>query len=150
MDWALDGPIPWTAPACAQAATVHIGGTLEEIEAAERAPWQGQESERPFVLLSQPTLFDSSRAPTGKHVAWAYCHVPNGSSVDMTERIESQIERFAPGFRKLILKRSVRVAATMETYNPNLVGGDSGGGAVDWKQLFFRPTRRLYRTPSRG
>ncbi len=150
MDWALDGPIPWTAPACAQAATVHIGGTLEEIEAAERAPWQGQESERPFVLLSQPTLFDSTRAPNGKHVAWAYCHVPNGSSVDMTKRIENQIERFAPGFRSLILKRAVITASQLESYNPNLIGGDISGGTADLAQLFFRPTARGYRTPAEG
>lgn len=150
MDWALDGPIPWAAPACAQAATVHIGGTLEEIEAAERAPWEGQESEKPFVLLSQPTLFDRSRAPNGKHVAWAYCHVPNGSSVDMTERIERQIERFAPGFRSRILKRAVMTASNLESYNPNLIGGDIGGGSADLAQLLFRPTARGYRTAARG
>ena len=150
LDWALDAPIPWKAEACRRAATVHLGGTMEEIAASERAPWQGKISERPFVLLVQPTLFDPTRAPQGKHIAWAYCHVPNGSNVDMTERIENQIERFAPGFRSHILKRSVRTATELESYNPNLVGGDVGGGAVDWKQFFFRPTRRLYRTPARG
>ena len=150
LDWALDAPIPWTAAACRRAATVHLGGTMEEIAASERAPWQGVIAERPFVLLAQPTLFDPTRAPEGKHIAWAYCHVPNGSDVDMTERIERQIERFAPGFRSHILKRSVRTATALQSHNPNLIGGDVGGGAVDWKQFFFRPTRRLYRTPARG
>ena len=150
FDWALDGPIPWKAAECARAGTVHLGGTFEEIAASERDPWQGKHSERPFVLLAQPTLFDPTRAPEGKHVAWAYCHVPNGSGVDMTEAVEKQIERFAPGFRKLILKRSVRVAASMESYNPNLIGGDIGGGAADLEQFLLRPTRRFYRTPAKG
>jgi phytoene dehydrogenase-like protein len=102
------------------------------------------------VLLAQPTLFDPTRAPAGKHTAWAYCHVPHGSSMDMTEAIENQIERFAPGFRRLILKRSVRVAASMESYNPNLIGGDIGGGAADLEQFLLRPTRRFHRTPAKG
>ncbi len=150
LDWALDGPIPWKAAECTRAGTIHVGGTFEEIAAAERDPWQGKHSERPFVILAQPTLFDSTRAPAGKHIAWGYCHVPNGSSVDMTDAIENQIERFAPGFRRLILKRSVRIAASMERYNPNLIGGDIGGGAADLEQFLLRPTRRLYRTPAKG
>ena len=150
LDWALNGPIPWKAAECARAGTVHLGGTFEEIAASERDCWQGKHSERPFVLLSQPTLFDTTRAPAGKHTAWAYCHVPNGSTVDMTDAIEKQIERFAPGFRSLILKRSVRVAASLETYNPNLIGGDIGGGAADLEQFLLRPTRRFYRTSAKG
>jgi phytoene dehydrogenase-like protein len=150
FDWALDGPIPWKAPECARAGTVHLGGTFEEIAASERESWEGEISQRPFVLLAQPTLFDGSRAPAGKHVAWAYCHVPNGSSVDMTHAVEAQIERFAPGFRNLVLKRSVRVAASLESYNANLIGGDIGGGAADLKQFLLRPTRRFYRTPAKG
>jgi phytoene dehydrogenase-like protein len=129
---------------------VHLGGTFEEIAAAERDPWHGKHSERPFVLLAQPTLFDGTRAPAGKHTAWAYCHVPNGSAVDMTDAIENQIERFAPGFRRLVLKRSVRVAASMESYNANLIGGDIGGGVADLEQFLLRPTRRLHRTPVKG
>jgi phytoene dehydrogenase-like protein len=150
LDWALDGPIPWKADECRGAGTVHLGGTFEEISASERDAWQGKHSARPFVLLAQPTLFDPTRAPAGKHTAWAYCHVPHGSSMDMTEAIENQIERFAPGFRRLILKRSVRVAASMESYNPNLIGGDIGGGAVDLEQFLLRPTRRFHRTPAKG
>jgi len=149
LDWALDGPIPWKAPECGRAGTVHLGGTFDEIAASERDCWEGKHSERPFVLLAQPTLFDTTRAPVGKHTAWAYCHVPNGSNVDMTDAIERQIERFAPGFRKLILKRSVRVAASLESYNPNLIGGDIGGGAPDLKQFLLRPTRRFYRTSAK-
>jgi phytoene dehydrogenase-like protein len=150
MDWALDGPIPWRAPECARAATVHIGGTMEEIARAERAPWHGAAHPHPFVLLAQPSLFDSTRAPAGKHIAWAYCHVPNGSVEDMTERIESQIERFAPGFRARILARHAMGPAEMERGNANLVGGDINGGAPTFDQLFLRPTASLYRTPSRG
>ena len=150
MDWALDAPIPWTAKECGRAGTVHIGGTLEEIAESERAPWHGEHAQRPFVLLAQPTLFDPTRAPAGKHIAWAYCHVPNGSTFDMSERIESQVERFAPGFRRLILKRSVMLCANLESHNPNLVGGDINGGAALLSQFFLRPTWRLYRTPSKG
>ncbi|MGH9683565.1 MAG: phytoene desaturase family protein [Candidatus Acidiferrales bacterium] len=150
MDWALDGPIPWKAEECRRAGTVHIGGTLEEIVRSEAAPWRGEHIEKPFVLLAQPSLFDPSRAPAGKHVAWAYCHVPNGSRFDMTERIENQIERFAPGFRRAILKRSVMVAASLEQHNANLVGGDISGGASNLGQLFLRPTWRMYGTPVKG
>jgi phytoene dehydrogenase-like protein len=150
VDWALDAPIPWTAEECLRAGTIHIGGTIEEIEASERAPWAGEHAARPFVLLAQPTLFDPSRAPAGKHIVWAYCHVPNGSTFDMSQRIEDQIERFAPGFRKLILKRSVMLPASLEAHNSNLIGGDIGGGASDLAQFFLRPTRRLYRTPAKN
>jgi phytoene dehydrogenase-like protein len=148
LDWALDGPIPWKAPECRRAATVHVGGTLEEIAVSERAPGH----ERPFVLLTQPSLFDDSRAPAGKHTAWAYCHVPFGSSVDMTDRIEAQVERFAPGFRELILARHAMGPADLEGRNRNLVGGDINGGTMDLSQLFFRPVKKLvpYRTPLKG
>jgi phytoene dehydrogenase-like protein len=150
VDWALDRPIPWKAGECARAATVHIGGTLDEIAAAERTPQDGVIADRPFVLLAQPSLFDPSRAPAGKHTAWAYCHVPNGSTADMWERIESQIERFAPGFRAGILARNTMKAADLERHNANLVGGDINGGAQDLRQLFLRPSRSYYRTPMRG
>ena len=152
IDWALDGPIPWTAAACRQSATVHIGGTLDEIAAAERAVWRGEHPARPYVLLAQQSLFDPTRAPAGKQVAWAYCHVPNGSTEDMTSAIEQQVERFAPGFRGRILARATRHAAAMETYNPNYVGGDINGGVQDLLQHFTRPSLSLtpYRTPARG
>jgi phytoene dehydrogenase-like protein len=148
LDWALDGPIPWTADDCARAATVHVAGTLEEIAESERSPGH----ERPFVLLTQPSLFDDSRAPPGKHTAWAYCHVPSGSTDDMTERIERQVERFAPGFRDLVLARSAMGPADLERRNRNIVGGDINGGTMDLRQLFFRPVRKLvpYRTPLKG
>jgi len=151
VDWALDGPIPWTAEACHRAATVHVGGTLQEIAAAERAVWRGEHAARPFVLLAQQSLFDATRAPAGKHTAWAYCHVPNGSTVDMTDAIERQVERFAPGFRERILARSTRHAAAMEAYNPNYVGGDINGGVQDLLQHFTRPSLSLtpYRTPAK-
>jgi phytoene dehydrogenase-like protein len=152
VDWALDGPIPWSAPEVNRAATVHLGGRLEEIAAAERAVWRGEHPERPFVILVHQTPFDPSRAPAGKHTAWGYCHVPNGSTVDMSDRIESQVERFAPGFRDLILARHARNAAEMEAYNPNYVGGDINGGVQDLRQLFTRPAPRLvpYSTPVKG
>lgn len=152
VDFALDGPIPWRAQACARAGTVHVGGTLEEIAAAERVVWRGEHPERPFVLLAQQSLFDPSRAPAGKHTAWAYCHVPHGSTLDMTGRIEAQIERFAPGFRDRILARSTRTALEMESYNPNYVGGDINGGLQDLRQHFTRPTLRPvpYSTPVKG
>jgi phytoene dehydrogenase-like protein len=150
IDWALSGPIPWKAPYCARAATVHLGGTFDEIAASERAARSGLHAERPFVILVQPTLFDSTRAPRGSHTAWAYCHVPNGSNFDMTSRIEAQVERFAPGFRDCIMARSVRPPALLEEYNPNLVGGDVNGGLPDLRQLFTRPTVRLYSTPAAG
>lgn len=149
IDWALDGPIPWRAPECARAATVHVGGVLEEIAEAEAAAWRGDEPESPFIILSQPTLFDADRAPNGSHIAWSYCHVPNGSSADFTARVEAQIERFAPGFRDRILARHVGTPADLERANPNLVGGDIGGGANTLDQLVFRPARRFppYGTP---
>jgi phytoene dehydrogenase-like protein len=149
LDYALDGPVPWDAPDCGQAATVHVGGTLEEIAASERAPWQGRHAERPFVLVAQPSLFDATRAPEGKHTLWAYCHVPNGSTVDMTERIESQIERFATGFREVVLARTVTTSADFERGNANIVGGDINGGAANLRQLIARPALRRvpYSTP---
>jgi phytoene dehydrogenase-like protein len=149
VDWALDGPIPWTAAATARAGTVHLGGTLDEISRSEWDAWSGRPAERPFVLLAQPTLHDPTRAPDGKHVAWAYCHVPNGSDEDMTERIEAQVERFAPGFGSLVLARHTLGPAGLEAHNRNLVGGDPNGGAMDLGQLVFRPVRRAvpYRTP---
>ena len=140
VDFALDGPIPWTATECSRAATVHVAGRLAELVASERSPWEGRHAERPFVLLAQHTLFDPTRAPEGKHTAWAYCHVPHGSSFDMTERIERQIERFAPGFRDRILARSVMGPAGLENRNANLVGGDLNGGAHGLRQMLARPT----------
>jgi phytoene dehydrogenase-like protein len=152
LDWALDGPIPWIAPGCARAGTVHLGGTLAEIAASERAAWSGEQTEKPYVLVAQQSLFDPSRAPAGKHTVWAYCHVPNGSTFDMTERIERQIERFAPGFRDCILARHVMPPAALTDYNPNYIGGDINGGVQDMWQLFTRPALRLvpYATPVRG
>jgi phytoene dehydrogenase-like protein len=150
LDWALHQPIPWRAKECLQAGTVHLGGSLHEISRSERAAWKGSPAERPFVLLSQPSLFDSTRAPVGKHTAWAYCHVPNGYTGDMTKAIEDQIERFAPGFRACIIARSVMSPAALEKHNPNLVGGDIGGGAALLSQLFLRPTASMYRTPLPG
>jgi phytoene dehydrogenase-like protein len=149
VDWALDAPIPWRDARVAEAGTVHLGGTLAEIAASERETWNGGLPDRPFVLLAQPTLFDPSRAPAGRHVAWAYCHVPRGSSVDMLPRIEAQIERFAPGFRDRVLARHMTSPADLERRNPNLVGGDIGMGVMDWPQLFRRPTWRFYDTPAR-
>ncbi|HEY2797860.1 MAG TPA: NAD(P)/FAD-dependent oxidoreductase [Thermoanaerobaculia bacterium] len=146
LDWALDRPIPWTARACAEAATVHLGGSLEEIAESERAAWEGAPSPRPFVLLSQPSLFDASRAPAGAHTAWAYAHVPNGYSGEAAERIEEQVERFAPGFRRTVIARSVLSPSDLEAHNPNLVGGDISGGLFDLGQAFLRPTARLYGT----
>ncbi len=139
LDWALDGPIPWRSPEIARAGTVHLGGRLDELVASEAAVAAGRVPERPFVLLVQPSLFDPSRAPAGKHVGWAYCHVPAGSTVDMTERIEAQVERFAPGFRDRILGRHVSTPAAIEAYDPNDVGGDINGGISDVRQLIFRP-----------
>ncbi len=152
IDWALDAPIPWTAAECGEAGTVHLGGTLEEIADAEAAVWRGEHPERPFVLLAQPTMFDNTRAPSGKHVAWAYCHVPNGSDFEMTERIEAQVERFAPGFRERVLARSVMSPSDIEAYNANYVGGDIGSGANTLRQLFARPVSAIapYRTPIKG
>lgn len=149
LDWALDGPIPWTAPECARAGTVHVGGTLAEISASERAAFFGRRSDNPYVLVAQQSLFDPTRAPSGRQTAWAYCHVPHGSDLDMTSVIEGQIERFAPGFRDRILARHAMSAPQMEAYNPNYVGGDINGGVQDLLQLFTRPVPRLvpYSTP---
>jgi len=150
MDWALDGPIPWKAAAVARAATVHLGGPYEHVRAAEAAVARGDHPERPFILLAQSSLFDASRAPAGGHTVWAYCHVPNGSTVDMSARLEAQIERFAPGFRDRILARSIRNAPAMEHYNPNYIGGDINGGIQDWRQFWTRPVARPvpYSTPN--
>jgi phytoene dehydrogenase-like protein len=150
MDWALENPVPWKSSDCLRAATVHLGGTLEEIAVSERRPWEGSVAEKPLVLLAQPSLFDRSRAPDGQHTLWAYCHVPNGYRGDVSSQIENQIERFAPGFRKHILKRSVMNTGQLEAHNPNLVGGDFNGGAATLSQLFFRPTVQMYATPLRG
>lgn len=152
LDWALDAPIPWKNPALARAGTVHIGASSHEISAGEEAAWRGNHSERPFVLLSQPTLFDSTRAPKDRHVAWAYCHVPLGSSFDMTSRIEDQVERLAPGFKGTILKRAVAGPRELERRNANLVGGDIGGGAATLEQVLFRPRVALdpYQLPTRS
>ncbi len=148
VDWALDGPVPFSAPECGTAGTVHIGGTFNEIATAEQATWDGKHPERPFVLMAQQSLFDDSRSPEGKHTAWAYCHVPNGSTKDMTTAIENQVERFAPGFRDRIIGRHVMNTTDLETYNPNYVGGDISGGVLDLGQLFTRPAlrRSAYRT----
>jgi phytoene dehydrogenase-like protein len=150
VDWALSQPIPWRAPECLRAGTVHLGGTFDEIAASERQPAEGKVSDRPFVLLSQPTLFDPSRAPAGKHVAWAYCHVPNAWSGSALQAIESQVERFAPGFRDCILARAVFNTEAMQEWNGNLVGGDINGGSFAGLQFFLRPTWRQYGTPLPG
>ena len=150
MDWALAGPVPWKARECARAATIHLGETLAEIAFSERSAWRGEHVEKPFVLLAQPSLFDPSRAPEGKHTLWGYCHVPNGSTFNMTERIEKQIERFAPGFGDLVVRRSVMSPSELEKRNANLVGGDINGGAPILSQLFFRPTVKMYGTSRRG
>jgi phytoene dehydrogenase-like protein len=144
LDWALDGPIPWADPLSRQAATVHVGGTYEEVEASENSVFDGTHPERPFVLLTQQSLFDDTRAPKEKHIAWGYCHVPNGSDFDMTDAIESQIERFAPGFKDLILGRSSRDAAGFENHNPNYVGGDIGGGGFGLKKILQMGSTRPY------
>lgn len=149
VDYALSSPIPWKAQECLQAATVHLGGSFEEIAASEKAVRNGEPAERPFVLLAQPSLFDPSRAPAGQHTAWAYCHVPNGSTFDMLERLENQIERFAPGFRDCVLARRVFSPADLETMDANLVGGDIVGGVMDIRQFIFRPTARHYATSAR-
>jgi phytoene dehydrogenase-like protein len=150
LDWALDGPIPWKAPGCAQAGTVHVGGTFEQIASSEADVWRGVHSERPYVLVAQQSLFDDARAPAGKHTGWAYCHVPHGSTIDMTGVIENQVERFAPGFRDRILARSRMSTSDFQAYNENYVGGDITGGVTDLGQLFTRPVARLnpYTTPN--
>lgn len=152
VDWALDGPIPWRAERVGEAGTVHVGGTSDEIAFAEAEVGAGRHPDRPFVLVVQASRFDPSRAPAGRHTGWAYCHVPNGSGVDMTARIEAQVERFAPGFRDRILARSVRLPADIEADDANNVGGDINGGFQDLRQLFARPVARLdpYATPAPG
>jgi phytoene dehydrogenase-like protein len=150
IDWALRGPIPWKAAACRHAATVHVAGTFEEIAQSEADAVTGRICDRPFVLVAQQSLFDASRAPAGHHTGWAYCHVPNGTTVDMTARIESQIERFAPGFKDLVLARRTMSPADLEAHNANMIGGDISGGANDLAQVLFRPVRRWnpYTTPN--
>jgi phytoene dehydrogenase-like protein len=152
LDWALGAPIPWQAEGAGRAGTVHVGGSMDEIRAAEEEVTRGRHPERPFVLVVQQSRFDPSRAPEGRHTGWAYCHVPSGSTFDMTKRIEAQVERFAPGFRDTILARSVHLPANLEAYNPNYVGGDINGGIADLRQLFTRPVARRdpYATPARG
>ena len=152
VDWALNGPVPWLAEACRQAGTVHAGGTIAEVARAEAEACAGRHPASPFCVLAQPTVVDPGRAPAGKHILWGYCHVPAGSDVDMSARIEAQIERFAPGFRDLILARSVRTAADIERYNPGYVGGDIGAGAATAWQMLARPVPRWnpYRTPLPG
>lgn len=150
IDWALNGPIPWSAAECTQAVTVHLGSTFEEVLTSEREATDGRVSDRPFVLVAQQSLFDMSRAPEGHHTGWAYCHVPASSTIDMTEQIERQLERFAPGFRDVILARRTMSPADVEAHNSNMIGGDIGGGSNDLSQFFFRPTRRWdpYSTPN--
>lgn len=152
MDWTLNAPVPWRAKECDRAGTLHLGGSMEEIAASERAPWNGSVSDRPYVLVVQPSLFDPTRAAAGKHTLWAYCHVPNGFTVDMSDLIERQIERFAPGFRDCISSRNVMGPAAMEQRNANYVGGDIAGGAADLAQILARPVASLnpYRTPLDG
>jgi phytoene dehydrogenase-like protein len=152
LDYALDGPIPWRARECMRAGTVHLGGTLDEITESEAAVWRGEHPERPYAILAQPSLFDATRAPEGKHTAWVYCHVPHGSTEDMTDRVEAQIERFAPGFRDRILALSTMDTRQMEAYNPNYVGGDINAGVQDLRQFFTRPVARVnpYATPAQG
>lgn len=151
VDWALSEPIPWTAPACRAAGTLHLGGSSAEIEHSAAAAWHGRRDESPYVILSQPSLFDPSRAPAGRHTAWAYCHVPHGSTEDQTDAIERQIERFAPGFRSIVLARHTMTARQVEAHNANLVGGDINAGVQDIRQFLFRPAVRLnpYTTPLR-
>jgi phytoene dehydrogenase-like protein len=152
VDWALSSPIPWKSRECSDAATVHVGGSAEEVIEAERITSEGGHPERPFVLLAQQSLFDDTRAPQGRHTGWAYCHVPNGSNVDMTERIESQVERFAPGFRDCILARHTMTAPQFETYNANYIGGDITGGLQNVMQVIARPALRVspYSMPVKG
>jgi phytoene dehydrogenase-like protein len=152
IDWALDGPVPWTAEGCRRAVTLHLGGSFEEIARSEAEVNAGRHPERPYCLVTQPCIVDPSRAPVGKHTLWAYCHVPNGSDIDMTERIEAQIERFAPGFRDLVIARSTSTAVNEEEHNPSYVGGDINAGAATLRQMVFRPTPRWnpYRTAIQG
>ena len=151
LDYALDGPVPWRSAECLLAGTVHLGGTFDEIALSERQIWQGIDPVHPYVLVAQQSLFDATRAPLGKHTLWVYCHVPRGSTFDMTERVEDQIERFAPGFRERIIARHAMNTVDMELYNANYVGGDINGGVLDLRQLFTRPVPRLdpYSTPAK-
>jgi len=149
VDYALASPIPWKARECLRAATVHLGGSAAEITASEAAVGRGEHPERPFVLLAQPSLFDATRAPEGRHIAWAYCHIPNGSAMDILEKLEGQIERFAPGFRDNVLARRVFSPSALEAMDANLIGGDIGGGAMDIRQFVFRPSWRHYATSAR-
>lgn len=150
IDWALSEPVPWRSADCRLAGTIHLGGSLDEICDSERRAWHGEVADRPYILFTQPSLFDSTRAPAGRHTAWGYCHVPHGYSGNMVERIETQVERFAPGFRDCILARSVMGPLELQQHNPNLIGGDIGGGAPLLGQLLFRPTASLYRTAATG
>jgi phytoene dehydrogenase-like protein len=149
IDWALSEQIPWRAAACRRAGTVHLGSTLEEIALSERLIWRGEVAERPYTLVTQQSLFDETRAPAGQHTGWAYCHVPNGSTVDMTAAIEAQMERFAPGFGDIVLARHTMTTHDFQLYNANYIGGDINGGVQNWRQLFTRPVPRLnpYTTP---
>ncbi len=152
MDFALSDPVPWKAKECFEAGTVHLGGTFDQIAEAESCVANGNIAEKPYVLLAQTSLFDKTRTPNSKHTAWAYCHVPNGSTVDMTEKIEDQIERFAPGFRDCILAKSIKTPQDLENYNPNYIGGDINGGAGNLAQLFTRPVAKInpYAIPAKG
>jgi phytoene dehydrogenase-like protein len=152
IDWALSVPIPWKYPECSRTATLHLGGRMEQLQPGESDVWNGAHPQKPFVLLAQPSLFDPERAPAGRHTAWAYCHVPNGSTTDMTEIIEAQVERFAPGFRDTILAKSTKNTEQLERSNANLIGGDIAGGANDLRQLLFRPLLAVdpYRTSAPG
>ena len=152
IDWALDGPIPFKAEECRKAGTVHLGNTFEEIADGEQQIWNSKHPEKPFVLMAQPSISDPTRAPKGKHSVWAYCHVPNGSTADMTQIIENQVERYAPGFKDIILARHTMNSAQMQEYNPNYIGGDINGGVIDLGQLFTRPALRWspYKTSAKG
>lgn len=152
IDWALDALIPFKSEACTKAGTIHIGNSIQEITTAEQQTWDGRNTDNPFVLLAQQSVFDATRAPAGKHTGWAYCHVPNGSTVDMTQAIENQVERFAPGFKDIILAKHTMNPAQMEDYNPNYVGGDINGGVIDINQLFTRPALSWspYKTSAKG
>jgi phytoene dehydrogenase-like protein len=149
VDYALHAPIPWKASDCGRAVTLHLGGSFEEIAASEQAVREGRHADRPFVLLAQPSLFDSSRAPQGKHTAWAYCHVPHGSNTNVLSKLEDQIERFAPGFRDCVATRHVSSPADLERMDANLVGGDIAGGVMDIRQFLFRPTWKHYATSAK-
>jgi phytoene dehydrogenase-like protein len=150
VDWALDEPVPWASEECRAAGTIHIGGRFEDIAAGEAATVRGDHPDEPYVLVAQQSTFDDTRAPHGKHTLWGYCHVPSGSTLDMTERIEAQIERFAPGFKDVVRARATHNSAEMESYNANYIGGDINGGVQDLRQHFARPVARLspYTTPN--